>query len=249
MSINEAYGGTDKVKEAWRALRQYRNEQIQDSDTDRKLRAREVEANLRNRYNEILDSTGTFTLQDLRNLQREAQLEVNGGAGYNSQFLSSIANTTEEVKEMEASMANANKIAAIGGLTTDYVLTKMVFTHSAEGVNNRQRYMGLAASQERMNANTPVGAALKQMGADVIEQHPKVKAFYDNGTNLYSVGRAQDAVGRKFRESFELINQYNPDVDEAAAIEQATKIAIQERERLYKTVDEKVTLAILLLVL
>ena len=238
-SISQAYGGTKKVKDLYKALRQFRIQRFEDMDRDKKARNIRIEDDLRNAYNQILDSTGTFTLDNLRALQQQAQSETMGGAGYSSQFLNSIANTTEEVQEMQQSMANANKMAAAGALTMDYVNTKMVFTHTQDGINKRRYYQNLAISQERMNATTPVGAALAQIKKDVIEQNPRVKAFYDNGTNLYSVGRAQDAVARKFRETFELVNSINPELNEHAAIEQATKAAIAERERLYKTVNDQ----------
>ena len=237
-SINQAFGGTDAVKKVWRALQRYSEEQLRNHRNDEARRVIRVEDNLRTDYNRIVDETGTFTLDDLRALHQKSQSDEYGGAGYSSKFLNSIGNTTEEVQEMEAMMAQANRRAAIGALTLDYVNTQMVFTHTAEGVNNKQRYQNLAASQERMTGNTPVGAAIKQMRKDVIERHSGVSSFYQQGTNHYSVGRAQDAVERKFRETFELLNSIDPNINEQAAIKKASEAAIAERERLYELVDD-----------
>tara|TARA_Y100000361_G_scaffold105729_1_gene95468 strand:+ start:2596 stop:5172 length:2577 start_codon:yes stop_codon:yes gene_type:complete len=236
-SINEAFGGSDEVKAVWKALRQYRQEQFTDLSNDAKLKNLQTEEYLKTRYNDILDQNGKITIDDLRDLAEESQSSEFGGAGYNSTFLTSVKNTAESVQQMEESIFRASKLAATYSLTPEYVRTKMVFAGTPEGIRQQTYYSQLALAQQRSYGDTPIGQAIKGIREDLINGNALVARFYKNKTNLYSVGRAQDAVEKTFRETLSLIMQ-NPDVNEQAAIIEATNAANQTAARLYKSVDK-----------
>jgi len=237
-SINEAFGGSDEVKDVWKALRQFRQQRFTDLKNDTTVRNIKTEDYLRTRYNAILDQKGEITLDDLRALSEESQSSEYGGAGYNSPFLNSVKNTAASVQQMEESIIRANRIAAIYSLTPEYVRTKMVFAGTPEGIRQQTYYMQLAEAQQRSYGDTPIGQAIAKVREDLINGNSIVRTFYKNKKNLYSVGRAQDAVEKTFRETLALIMNENPNVNEAAAIVEATKAANETAARLYKSVDE-----------
>ena len=236
-SLRQAYAGTPELAKVDQALRQHRRQNYNDWVLGENIRKLHVEDTLRNEYDAYIERNGNFTEENYRELENRA-VEL-GGAGYSSKFLTSIKNTTDSAQFMEESMKRGYQMANMGDLTTEHVLTKMRFTADSTGQQNRQKFLNLAAAQERLAKSTPVGEEIDLLRAAVIKSHPMVVQKYADGKkNLYSVGRAQDAIENKFKTILAQIYESNPGVLEEAAIAKASEVAEKEIEKLAKTVDK-----------